>query len=133
MPSAMKMVHENDPAKEIWDRVKHLKGVRSLTGNQVLLGVYLRPEKTASGIFLSDVTRKEDEHQGKVGLVLKLGSQAFVDSDDYKFNEEEKAKVGDWVQMWVTDGRKTQLHNQLCRVVRDFEIRMILDEPDVVY
>lgn len=131
MPVAMKMVHDVDPAEQIKKQVGDLSKIR-LTANQVLLGVYKRPEKTKTGLYLSDVTRGEDEHQGKVALVLKFGPQAYVDSDDYHFTEVEKPKIGDWVVMWVTDGRKTQINDQLCRVVKDSEIRMIVPEPDVV-
>lgn len=132
MAIAMKMVHDVDPAKLVMKDAGDLSGIE-LFANQVLLGVYKRPEKTQSGLYLSDTTRGEDEHQGKVGLVLKLGPQAYVDSDEYHFSDEEKVHVGDWVVMWVTDGRKIQLNGQLCRVVKDYEIRMRVPAPDVVF
>ena len=132
MASAMKMVHDVDPADEIRRQVGDLRKI-DVFANQVLLGVYKRPEKTKSGIILSDRTRDEDEHQGKVGLVLKLGPQAYVDSDDYTFTDEEKVEVGDWVAMWVTDGRKITINEQLCRVVKDVEVRMRVPTPDVVF
>lgn len=131
MVAAMKMVHDVDPAEEIRRQVGDLSKI-DIFANQVLIGVYKRPEQTKSGLFLADVTRDEDEHQGKVGLVLKKGPQAYVDSDDYRFSEDEKVNIGDWAVMWVTDGRKIKINEQLCRVVKDVEIRMRVPKPDVV-
>ena len=132
MVTPMKMVHVSDPADQIVKEVGDLSKV-DIFANQVLLGVYKRPDKTAGGVFLSDLTRGEDEHQGKVGLVLKLGPRAYVDDDENHFDDSEKVKVGDWVVMLVTDGRKVIVNKQLCRVVRDFEIRMRIPAPDVVF
>lgn len=132
MAVAMKMIHDVDPAVDIRQKVGDLSKI-DIFANQVLLGVYQRPERTKSGLILADRTRAEDEHQGKVGLVLKVGPQAFVDSDDYHFTEAEKVKKGEWVVMWVTDGRKIGINDQLCRVVKDFEIRMRIASPDMVF
>jgi hypothetical protein len=133
--AAMKMVHVDDPAEQIVKKVGDLSKFR-LTRNQVLLGVYKRPEAKDLGggkkLYLADRTRDEDEHQGKVGLILKLGPKAYIDSPDYEFDEVEKARIGEWVAMWVVDGRKIVINDQLCRVVKDDEIRMIIPNPDVV-
>lgn len=132
MAVAMKMIHDVDPAEVIVKAVGDLSEV-DVFANQVLVGVYKRPDKTASGLYISNKTQAEDEHQGKAGLVLKVGPQAFVDSDEYHFTEAEKVKVGEWVVMWVTDGRKIGINDQLCRVVKDFEIRMRIASPDMVF
>jgi co-chaperonin GroES (HSP10) len=129
MRPAMKMVHSIDPRKVVWDAAGDISGVE-LAANQVLLGLYTRPEKTASGIYLSDQTRKEDEYQGKVGLVLKVGPQAF---DDQEYFKGWKVEVGDWVVAWVSDGRQTKINGCLCRVIKDAEVRMRIDAPDRVY
>ena len=74
----MPMSHdEGDPADTIRKKIGSLEGY-TLFGNQVLLGVYERPQKTKSGIFISDQTRNEDRHQGKAGLVLLKGPTAFI-------------------------------------------------------
>lgn len=130
---AMKMVHDVDPRKVLWDAAGDLKGIE-LSANQLLIALYMRPEAKDLGngkkLFLSDVTRKEDEYQGKVGLVLKKGPQAFDDADYFKgwhVNE------GDWVVAWVSDGRSTKINGCLCRVIKDSEVRMRVDTPDRVF
>lgn len=128
---AMKMVHEGDPAKEILARVGELDQVQ-IFGNYVLLGVYERPEKTKSGLYLSQQTRQEDQYQGKAALVLKKGPHAFVSDTDYDFKGQDVA-IGDWVAIFVSDGRKVVVNGQLCRLVEDQHIRMKIPAPDIVY
>lgn len=132
MTKLMKMEHTTDPAEEILKSVGDLSKYE-LFGNQVLIGVYKRPEKTQSGIYISEQTRQEDEYQGKAGLVLALGPSAFVSDANYDF-KGQSVKVGDWVAIFVTDGRKLMLGGgQLCRIVEDQFIRMRIPAPDAVY
>lgn len=128
MPS-MLMMHVTDPADDIRKEIGSLKDFEVMT-NQVLLGVYRRPEKTKSGLLLADRTRDEDEHQGKACLVLKKGPQAFKDQDYF---QGESVDVGDWVAVWVHEGRKISINGVLCRMVKDNEIRMKVPAPDLVF
>lgn len=127
----MKMVHTQDPVDVIRKNIGSLDGF-IVTGDQVLLGIYQRPEKTASGIIITDKTRGEDEHQGKAGLVLKLGEKAFKYDGEFAY-EGPVFKEGDWVATWVTDGRKLYVNSQLCRLVRSEQIRLGIPHPDSVY
>lgn len=128
---AMLMDHEVDPAKAIQQQIGDIDAFE-LFGNQILIGVYKRPEKTKSGIHLADNTRNEDAYQGKAGLVLKKGPSAFVSDANYDFKGQD-VKVGDWVAIFVTDGRKIVINGQLCRIVEDHHIRLRIPAPDVVY
>lgn len=133
---ALKMVHDQDPAKLILDKVGmtklgELPGFH-LHGNRVLVGIYERPNKTASGILLPDQTRSEDEHQGKAALVLLKGPSAFVDDDHFAFNGDN-VEPGDWISLWVTDGRKIVINGQVCRIIRDQDINLRIPAPDAVY
>lgn len=143
MVRAMTMVHDEDPAKIIMDKIGmkklgELPGFR-LMGNRVLIGIYERPAKTKSGIILADQTRREDEHQGKAGLVLMRGRTAFVSDENYDFGDsdtvhgKDEVKPGEWVSISVTNGRKIVIRGQLCRIVIDSHIDFRIPEPDVVY
>jgi hypothetical protein len=136
----MLMKHDTDPAKEIVKKAGDLKDF-TIYGNQILVGVYLRPEKskdikrddgTVANFYLPDVVRKEDEHQGKAALVLKLGPSAFVTDANYDFRGQS-VKVGDWIAIFVSDGRKVMIRDQLCRIVEDHHIRLKIPAPDLVY
>src|ERR1035437_4830590 len=127
----MRMVHTVDPAKELLAKIGNLDDFE-LFGNQVLIAVYQRPEKTKSGIILADVTRQEDAYQGKAGLCVKLGPAAFVSDDQYDFRGQ-KVSVGDWVAIFVSDGRKITVRNVLCRIVEDHHVRLRIPAPDVIW
>lgn len=128
---AMAMQHDQDPAEKILKTIGNLDDI-ILFNNQVLLGVYERPQQTKSGIYLSDQTRGEDKFQGKAALVLKKGPTAFVSDDNYDFKGQD-VDVGDWVAIFVSDGRPLVLNKQLCRLVEDQYIRLKIPAPDVVF
>lgn len=125
------MVHDKDPADIIREKVGDLSKFR-LFGNFVLLGVYERPEKTASGLYLADQTRQEDQYQGKSALVLMKGRSAFLSDANYDFGDDN-VEVGDWVMVHVSDGRKLTINGQLSRIVEDHQIRLKIPAPDVVF
>ena len=127
----MAMKHDVDPALEIKQAIGDISKYK-IFGNYVLLGIYKRPEKTKSGIVLADITRKEDEYQGKAALVLKKGPLAFVSDEHYDF-KGQNVEVGDWVAIFVSDGRKVVINKQLCRLVEDHHIRMGIPAPDEVF
>ena len=127
----MLMEHKTDPAEDIRRNVGDLSGFE-LFGNQILLGVYKRSEKTKSGLYLADSTRTEDEYQGKAMLVLKKGPAAFKSDNNYNFYGMD-VNEGDWIACWVTDGRKLVINGQLCRVIEDIYIRMRIPAPDMVF
>ena len=127
----MLMTHDNDPATLIKNSVGNLKDF-VIFGNFVLLGVYERPQQTKSGLYLSDQTRGEDKHQGKAGLVLKKGPLAFVSDANYDFKGQD-VEIGDWVSIWVSDGRPLYINKQLVRLVEDQHIRLKIPAPDSVY
>lgn len=128
---AMKMEHLEDPADTIRNKIGSLDAF-TIFGNFVLLGIYERPVKTQSGLYLSDQTRNEDKHQGKAGLVLKKGPTAFVSDANYDFKEQDVA-IGDWVSIWVSDGRAILINGQLVRMVEDQHIRLKIPAPDIVF
>ena len=134
---AMLMQHDSDPRQEILDNIGNLDKF-TLYGNSILIGVYERPKVTKSGIHLADQTRQEDKYQGKAGLVLKKGPNAFVSDANYDFKGQD-VNVGDWVSIWVSDGRQIIIQNekngkkQLCRLVEDQHIRLKIPAPDIVF
>lgn len=99
--------------------------------NMVLVACYVRPEKTAGGIWLTQTSQEEDVYQGKVGLVLKLGPNAFESDDEFDF-KGQTAQVGEWVVYKVGDAWQLQVGQWPCRLVRDSSIRMKVKDPQKV-
>ena len=130
MPPAL-MSHIEDPANEIRKRIGDISKIEVLH-NQILVGVYIRPEKTKGGILLTSQTRDEDRYQGKAGLVLKKGPLAFVDDDNNKFHGQN-VDIGDWVFYRVSDGFPLVLNGMLCRLLEEVHVKGKIPSPDVVF
>lgn len=126
----MIMVHDVDPAQELTKKIGDLSKI-DVFHNQILVGVYQRPQQTKSGLFLADSTRQEDRYQGKVGVVLKKGKQAFVDDETTKFTDN--VEVGDWVFYRVSDGFPITVNGVLCRLLEEVHIKGRVPSPDQVF
>jgi hypothetical protein len=86
--------------KEIWDAVGDIDGVE-VFHDRVLLAVYVRPVYAGSIITLSD-TQREDIYQGPISMVLKIGPDAFRESEVADFNGRLPV-IGDWVYGKIYD------------------------------
>lgn len=98
----------------------------------VLVGTYIRNERTAGGIIRPPDNVKEDEYQGKVGLVLKKGPLAFAEwagVDD----GGENAAIGSWVVYAIKDGWPVQINGTPCRFVPYSKLRARLTDPNLVF
>ena len=124
----MIMEHEVDPKEKLLEELGDLSGIE-IFNNQVLVGVYIRPQKTKSGIYLTERTTDEDKYQGKIGLVLKKGDSAFVDPDNQWF-ANVNINEGDWVLFRPSDGWSVTINGVLCRILDDHAIRGRVDQPD---
>jgi co-chaperonin GroES (HSP10) len=127
----MVMEHEDDPAKPLLEQAGDLSSVE-VFNNQLLVAVYVRPQKTKSGIILTDKTTDEDRYQSKVGLVLKKGSSAFNDNTGEWFNGVE-INESDWIVFRPSDGWSVTVNGQLCRMIDDVNVRGRIDHPDRVW
>jgi len=127
----MVMDHSTDPKQTLKKEVGNVDNVE-VFNNQVLVAVYTRPEKTKSGIYLTSGTRDEDKIQGKVGLVLKKGPQAFVDPSNNWF-EGIDISLDDWVFFRPSDGWSVTINNVVCRMLDDTNIRGRIQAPDQVW
>jgi hypothetical protein len=85
----------------IFKQLGDYTGELEVFGRQVLIAVYVRPlMNPRTGMHFTDTQQKEDIFQGKVGLVLALGPDAFKGDDDYvaaTFGPKGAPEVGDWV------------------------------------
>lgn len=127
----MTMDHEVDPADSIRKEMGDISSVE-VFNNQVLVAVYIRPQKTKSGIILTNQTTDEDRYQSKVGLVLKKGPQAFEDISGQWFNGLN-IEENDWIVFRPSDGWNITVNNVLCRIIDDVNIRGRVDQPDRVW
>jgi uncharacterized protein YpmS len=132
---ALHAVHDGDPRKELMKKVGKLD--MELFGNAILVAIYVRPKTAQFGtlkLHLTDSTVKEDENQGKIGLVIGLGPMAYVDDEVTQFHDQ-KVEVGDWVVFRPSEGwALTLTRNQVpCRLLTEANIRMRVPRPDSVW
>lgn len=133
------MTHVDDPKKTILEEVGDIS-LFELYNVQVLVGVYQRPEKTKGGIILTQNYRDEDNYQGKVGLILKIGPKAF-DETAVEWFDGKKLAVGDWVVFRPSDGWACTItgagskegKGKLCRIINDTLIKARIPHPDMVW
>jgi co-chaperonin GroES (HSP10) len=126
----MLMSHEEDPKEKLLDQLGDISDIE-LFHNQVLLAVYLRPEKTKSGLILTADHLDEDRYQSKVGLLVKQGPLAFEQDGNWftgiTFQEH------DWLIFRPSDGWSITVNGVLCRIFDDISIKGRAPHPDSVY
>jgi co-chaperonin GroES (HSP10) len=125
------MLHEKEPKQVLLEQVGDTSSIE-VFNMQVLVAVYIRPEKTKGGLFLSDKSRDEDRYQSKVGLILKKGPTAFVDKDGEWFSGLD-IKEGDWIVFRPSDGWNVTVNGTLCRMLDDMSVRARIAHPDQVW
>lgn len=129
---AMLMVHEKDPKQEIWDEVnKYLPDV-TINGTDLLIAVYVRPEKTASGLILTRTTQKEDNYQGIVGLVVAIGPCVGDDETVQRIFAGKAPKLNDWVVFNGGDTWQFKLGDRTMRLLPANYVRLVVARPDIV-
>ena len=128
---AMLMEHDVDPRKKLMEEMGDLSKVE-VFNNQILVAVYLRPEKTKSGLYMPDAHRDEDKYQSKVGLVLKKGPMAFDDNTGQWFNGVT-ITANDWIVFRPSDGWSITINGVICRMIDDVNVRGRVDHPDRVW
>ena len=100
--------------------------------NAVLIAAYIRPERTSGGIIRPTENVAEDVWQGKSGLVLKLGPNAFKDDEYNKFHNQ-RVDVGDWCAFFIQDAKLLSIKDVPCRLVEDSNIKLKVKDPSIVF
>jgi co-chaperonin GroES (HSP10) len=120
-----------DPKAALFNAVGDLSGYE-VFHNQILVAVYVRPQITAGGILRPDTNIKEDEYQGKVGLVVKKGPSAFLSGGGEDFMGQD-VNEGDWVVFRTGDGWQLTIRDTACRILTDRTIRMRIKNPGDIF
>lgn len=123
--------------KPQWSRAEIETSIGSLDGfkiyhNQILLGIFMKGERSAGGIIIPDMVRNEDKWQGKVGLVLMKGPLAFVDSASDHFGGQN-VEIGDWIVYRVSDGFPIDINGVHCRIMEDTHIKAAVPSPEMIF
>ena len=135
----------NDPAEPLLAAAGDLSDYE-VFHNLVLVATYVPPPKVMKGPNGEDIqfhspdnALSEDRFQGKVGLVLKVGPNAFKDDTVAKFGGVT-IKQGDWVAYRPSDGHELFIRDRRkfneglsCRLIEDVFIRGRVTDPSLIY
>lgn len=127
-----------DPKQALLDSLPKSTTDYEVFHNRVLVATYVRPEQTKGGVYLPDKTLTEDRFQGKVGLVIALGPQAFEDDGAARFGGV-KLQPGDWVTYRPADGVEVFFVDDNgseatpCRLIEDVHILGRTPDPALIY
>jgi co-chaperonin GroES (HSP10) len=130
-PKIEQLARAADPKKAIIEAVGDLTNVK-VQKDLVLVGTFIRNEMTSGGIIRPLDNVKEDEHQGKVGLVLKVGPVAYADWED-EATAGNDAILHTWVIYQGTHSWPIQLNGVPCRMVPYDKLRMTIPDPTMVF
>ena len=135
----------HDPAKPLREAAGNLSDYE-VFHNLVLVATYIAPAKVMKGpngenviLYEADSTQAENRFQGKVGLVMKFGPNAFKDDSVAKFGGVE-IRPGDWVMYRPSDGHELFIRDRRkfneglsCRLIEDVFIRGRVTDPSLIY
>ena len=98
------------------------------TGYRVLILPFTPPETTKGGIMLVKQTLDKERIATVVGLVVRLGPDAY--SDKEKFPEGPWCKEMDWVIFGRYAGARFNIQGGDMRLLNDDEILAVVNKPE---
>ena len=129
---------ENRFVKKIQDEalneIKHLPTDKILdrlpdpTGWRILVLPYKGQGKTKGGIILSDTTIEERGFTTVTALVLKVGPDAYKDTE--RFPNGSWCKKGDWIIFGRYAGSRFGIEGGEVRILNDDEIIAVVKDPE---
>lgn len=133
-----------DPKAEILAKLGDISGIE-IAQNEVLIAIYMRPEKTSGGIVLPHQNLKEDRYQGKCGLVVKIGSACRFTRKNETTGVEYglNIQLHDWIVVRPSDTWALDINSDIdalqvqdfvqCRLAYDDQIRMRVTDPRMIW
>ena len=98
------------------------------TGYRILILPFTPPETTKGGIMLAKQTLDKERIATVVGLVVRLGPDAY--SDKEKFPEGPWCKEMDWVIFGRYAGARFNIQGGDMRLLNDDEILAVVNKPE---
>ena len=98
------------------------------TGWRILVLPYKIKENTKGGIILTDQSLEESQVASSMGLVLKVGPDAYNDKD--RFPNGAWCKEKDWIIFGKYAGSRIKIEDGEVRLMNDDEVLGVIDDPE---
>ena len=109
---------------------KELSKLPEPTGWRILVLPHKGAGKTKGGVYLSDKTIQETQIATNVGLVLKVGPDAYNDKD--RFPNGPWCQEKDWVVFARYAGSRLNIEGGELRILNDDEILGTVEDPESI-
>jgi len=109
------------------DEARKAKALPEPVGYRILIAIPEKEQKTEGGVLLPEDTRKREEAASMVGMVLKIGPDAYKDTE--RFPNGPWCKEGDFILMRSYSGTRIEIHGQEFRVINDDSVEAFVEDP----
>ena len=130
------MMKVDDLPKAVWAKAGHLleplKGLElpSPCGWFILAVQWVRPTKVGS-LIMPDRVRAEDKYQGRSGLVISVGPDAYTGA---KYASGAWCKVGDWISWPAVENAASRMEYKgvVITAIPDDRVTLVGVDPELV-
>jgi len=96
-------------------------------GYRILIAIPEISVKTECGVIIPDKIRNAEETASLVGVVLKVGPEAY--SDASRFPNGAWCKEGDFVIFRSYSGTRFKVHGKEYRLINDDTVEAVVEDP----
>jgi co-chaperonin GroES (HSP10) len=96
-------------------------------GYRILIAIPEVDEKTEGGVYMPDKLKSAEETASIVGFVLKLGDEAYTDSQ--RFPNGPWCKEGEFVIFRSYSGTRFKVGGKEFRLINDDTVEAVVDDP----
>jgi co-chaperonin GroES (HSP10) len=96
-------------------------------GYRILIAIPEITVKTDGGVYIPDKIRTAEETASLIGVVLKVGPEAY--SDTSRFPNGAWCKEGDFVMFRSYSGTRFKVHGKEFRLINDDTVEAVVEDP----
>lgn len=96
-------------------------------GYRILIAIPEISKTTKGGVYIPDERRNAEETASLVGLVLRVGSEAYADAN--RFPSGPWCKEGDFVIFRSYSGTRFKVLGQEFRLINDDTVEAVVEDP----
>ena len=96
-------------------------------GYRILIAIPEISVKTDGGVFIPEKIRNAEETASLIGVVLKIGPEAY--SDTTRFPAGAWCKEGDFDMFRSYSGTRFKVHGKEFRLINDDTVEAVVEDP----